>query len=188
MIGYSRLAKRRDPAATRNPLVRKIGKAHSKALTIDASIDLTLTHTKHLKLLVGPLPKSLDLHRFRPFVGLISGHVLGRVIYLAIFSSEIHPPSIKIHRLPPHEAHKPFSDRPSLVNPSNLAAFFHERFLFLMVHFPQLKRSSLKIVQRYLLSSSLRIYTSQFFPIGTIFFKRGRFVMFLDRRTSLQKE
>lgn len=41
VMRYSHRAKRRDPTATRNPLVRKIGKALSEALTIDAPIDLT---------------------------------------------------------------------------------------------------------------------------------------------------
>jgi len=41
VMRYSRLVKPRDPATTRNPLARKIGKALSEALTIDAPIDLT---------------------------------------------------------------------------------------------------------------------------------------------------
>jgi len=41
VIGYLRLAKPRNLATTRNPLARKIGKALSEALTIDAPIDLT---------------------------------------------------------------------------------------------------------------------------------------------------
>lgn len=135
VMGYSRLAKRRDPAATRNPLARKIGKALSEALTIDALIDLTDSY-KTSKTTCRSFAKITRSPSFPTSVGLISGHVLGRVIHFTTFASgtlQIHLASIKIHRWP-YETWRSFNDRFPPTNPSNLAAFLHGRFLFLMMH------------------------------------------------------
>lgn len=136
MIGYSRLAKRRDPATTRNPLTRKIGEALSEALTIDALIDFTDSY-KTSKTTCRSFAEITRSPSFSTSINLILCHVLRSVIHLATHANkilQIYPPSIKIHRSSLFETHRSFNNRPSSTNSSNLAAFFHGRFLFPIVH------------------------------------------------------